>query len=411
MTLLRRLLIAGSGGSFTVPVGFESFTISDAPEGGWSEVGAPRGAYNSMTDQTIIGYVCGNDRPNDIEVIAWDHASQTKVGPVQLHDHLTGGISTDPDSHNAPAVLVAADGTYITAYCAHRASTMWIRRSTTTDIEGGWELEQNTTLPSAQYTYPNLVYLSDNDTYYLFWRDGSSLYVANSTDGWTTLNDGPTNIYTAPGHLYFAITTNSVDRIDIVVTDTAPELSGGNGLWHFYATSAGTFHETDGTTISGLPFDTTDLTEVQPTDGDIFPYSLSYTADGRPVVGCATQQSTPIMNFEYRWSGSAWERHDVAETGPYTVGGTAGANICIFDDATRAVLTLREGIGDLGQVDEYRTDDDGETWTFYRHVTTDAIQPAGYVHVRDAAPELKVLWMEGPFPAGDDFSVGTAGYA
>lgn len=409
--------MTGSGGSFTVPVLPQAFNVTDPPEGGWSEVGAPRAAYAS--GHTYIGYVCGNTRPNNIEIVDWNHSTQTRSGPFVLRASMSDGVSTVPDSHNAPAVLVRPDGIIVTAFSGHAAPTLRFRRSAVPvpfDItdSGNWELEQNTlVVPNTSATYPNLVYLSDNATYYCFWRDFTvnALYMATSDDGWVT-TPGRTHLVEVPGHMYFAIWTNGVDRIDFVVTDTAPEKnngvaapSTGNGLWHMYMLSDGTFHQTDGTTISSLPFSSpTELQQIIAPPSDVFPYSLSYLANGRPIVGCCTQTVNPAEVWTMEWTGSAWQRYDVAEVA------APGANICV--DATNANRALVDyPAGSTNILEEYVRTASGSPWTLNRTITNAGNQPNGMVNVFNGASDLRIIWQYGTFAGSDDFDAGVKGIA
>lgn len=418
--IARHLLATGrgtgssTGGSGGLVGSSQPFTITSVPEGGWSEVGAPRAAYAS--GHTFIGYICGNTRPNNVEIVDWNHSTQTRTGPFILRASLGGGSSTTPDSHNAPAVLVRPDGIIVTAYSGHAADQLRFRRSTVAvpfDItnSANWELEKNTlVVPNSTCTYPNLVYLSANTTHYVFWRDSgvSDFFMATSTNGWDT-TPGRTWLVNVPGHMYFAITDNGVDRIDFVITDTAPEKnngvaapSTGNGLWHMYMLSDGTFHKTDGTTISSAPFDITELQQVVAPPSKVFPYSLSSLANGQPIVGCASQTVNPAQVWTMEWTGSAWQRYDVATVA------AAGANICVdAANPNRALVDYPSGSTNI--LEEYVRSASGSPWTLNRTITNAGNQPNGMVNVKNSASDLRMIWQYGTFNGSDDFDAGVMG--
>src|SRR5204862_3948000 len=83
--------------------------------------------------KTHIGLVQCETTENDIGVVAWDNATQTLGTPFLPHAALSDGGSTDPDTHNQPAVTRLADGTIVTAYCGHGSHDMRIRVSTSPD--------------------------------------------------------------------------------------------------------------------------------------------------------------------------------------------------------------------------------------------------------------------------------------
>lgn len=415
--LARRLLIA-AGGRATFPAPLGPDVIRAAPNAGaWTEVTGPH-AWHDGT-RTYIGWVGGNSKPNDIEVFARLDGGGSE-GPVLLADHLTEGASTDPDSHNGPAVLVRPDGYIVVAYCGHQATLMRVKVSNDPDdITAGFTVASAFSHTGVTWTYPQLSQLSAaSDRIYISMR---GQITSGAIGGhWQNYSDdgGATwgseyEIYrptTGAPLVYSAFASNGIDRIDYAVTDYASDHVGGYGLWHFYMDETGAFFKSDGTAIGGgLPMDQSDLTQIVATGGDAYPYSVSYTNDGRPVIACQSKQADPVEIFEYRWSGSAWARHDIDTSDPISPSILSlGGGCHVWNDSQR--FYSAKMVDGLLQMFEFTSSDDGATWAS-RQVTHSTEQPNSPVYVVDNGPELAVIWFIGTLGTDSDFDYGLQGIA
>lgn len=407
MVVARRLLLGG-GGAFPVPP-LPFTVVAELNAGGWSEVTGPHAVYDGA-GRTFIAWVGGNNKINDIEVAAYVHATGAIEGPVLLKDNLTGGTSTSPDSHNGPAVCIASDGHLVVAYCAHNSALMTVKRSNA-PIAAGWVASGFTSAITANtsgtMTYPMLASLGS--TLWLCWRDrdgaGARIRRASSTDGGATWNPDAVLFEVAADFVYSAFAGGS-SRIDFAVTDKEPD-AGDYGLWHFYMEEDGDCFKSDGTSAGAVPLDTTDITQLVPTGNDSYPYSVSYTADARPVIACQTKTEDPVEIFEYRWSGSAWARHDIDTSDPISPSVlSVGGGCHVWSNANRFIHSKM--VSGALRVVEYRTTDDGVTWT----QVADHGSGSSPVYVR-AGSGLVALWFSpaSSFTDSDTFEPGLAGVA
>jgi hypothetical protein len=399
--LERLLLVAQGGANFVAPVpAFDVTTLLAATEaGGWTEANADHATYGNGT--TYVGWVGGNSKVNDIEIAAYDHDSQTWAGPVLLHDNLNEGSSTSPDSHNGPAVLIRDDGHLIVAYVGHNAAALRVKISNDPwDIVAGFG-SPITAVSGGEMTYPMLAQLGSR--IYMFWRDrsgaGARLESSYSDDGGATWSSVLNVFDTSADFLYQAFAFNST-RIDIAVTDKEPD-AGDYGLWHFYMEEDGSVFKSDGTEITGFsyPLAESDLTEIMPTGNDHYPYALSYTDDGRPVIAWQTKAADPVEFGEHRWTGSAWTNTTIDTSDPISPSVLSVGGGCHFWNDSERFITAKMTGGEL-QLFGYLSSDDGATWSSGAQLGDfpDANSP---VHVRDGQPDVAALAFDGLFASNN----------
>lgn len=402
MSAIRRLLaVAAGGGNYPAPApGLSVREILAAGDaGGWTEANADHATYSG--GRTYVGWVGGNSHVNDIQVAAYVHATQTWEGPMLLADNLTEGTSTSPDSHNAPAVLVRDDGHIVLAYCAHNGATMYFKISDTTDITDGFG-SPIWAATGGQMTYPMLAQLGSR--IYLFYRDrsgdGARLERVYSDDGGETWSS-QLNVYDTDNDFLYQAFAFSDTRIDFAVTDKEPD-AGDYGLWHFYMEEDGSVFRSDGTEITGFsyPLATSDLTEIMPTGNDHYPYALSYTGDGRPVVVWQTKAADPVEFGEHRWDGAAWTDVTIDTSDPISPSILSVGGGCHFWDDPDTFITAKVVGGSL-ELFAYTSGDDGASWSSGVQLG-DLPVPNSPVHVRDGQPELAAIAFAGLF-ASDDF--------
>lgn len=390
------------------------FVLYAAPNAGaWTEVLGPH-AYYAGT-RTYIGWVTGNADPNDLEIVARVDGG-TYEGPVVLALNLSGGATTTPDSHIAPAVLVLPSGKIVVAYCPHQgaAITVKISNSANNITDGFGSPITVDFVTGGTYTYPMLAYTSANSRLWLFirWAEAShaGIYAQYSDDGGSTWSPlGYLTDFASPtSTVYSAFASNGVDRIDFAVTDGPPEQAGGYGLWHFYMDETGACFDSDGTPITAV-LTTSEMTEIVADTGDSYPYAMSYTANGRPVIAAQSKNVNPVEIYEWRWSGSAWARHNIDTSDPISpsilsVGGGS------HDPGDSLRFITGKVVSGVQQIWLYTSTDDGVTWSGSQLTTTGAT-PNSPVYVQNAGAELTWLWFIGTFTSSSNFDVGLEGVA
>lgn len=399
MTALRAIIgITGQYAGIAVP---SVVTVRSATNAGaWTEMAGPHAEF--ANGKTYIAWVGGNaSKTNDIEIAAYDNVAGTITGPILLHDNLSGGSTTSPDTHLGPALIVLPSGFIVTAYSGHTARPMNLKVSNSAyDITAGFTAGITITPTTGNYTYPMLAYTSANGRVWLFFRfqesggTNAGIGRAYSTDGGYTWTGG-TKLFQVSGNFaYSAFASNGTDRIDFAVTDKEPSDPSGYGLWHFYQDEFGDVFESDGTQITGFsyPLATSDLTQILATGNDRYPYSLSYTADDRPVIAVQSKAAATVHIGEYRWSGSAWQAHTIDTSSPISgsilsVGGGAHD----WNNANRFV-SAKMVTGSLEMM-LYTSNNDGSTWTGTQLASSGA-NPNSPVYIRSAGAGLSWLWFD-----------------
>lgn len=410
--LARRLLVAAAGGAgFTQPVG--GFGIPAPNAGGWTEVLGPHAVRDN--ERTYIGWTGGNSKPKDIEVVAFDHALSTLEGPTLLHHALSDGVESAPDSHEGPGLLVLPDGKILAAYMGHGAGSFRTRRTVSAGDISAWTTEVVKSPIAGLLTYAQVSYCSSNDRCWITYRQesgGQSYQVrSHSDDHGDTWANGSQFWQSNHANHYSAFASDGVSRIHYATTDDNPN-AGGYGLYYFQMdTATGNLYAADGTTLlassASLPAEPSDVTQLHDGSGDEYPYSLSFTADGRPVIACQSKFADPVEIFEYRWSGSAWVRHAITTSDPISPSIlSVGGGLHVWGDASRFITSRMSG-GEL-VVSEYRSADDGATWAWF----ADYGSGSSPVYVRDG-DGLVALWFApaSSFTGSHDFDPGLAGTA
>ena len=167
----------------------------------------------------------------------------------------------------------------------------------------------------------------------------------------------------------------------------------------------------DGTGISA-PFPIDDTTRADD-GGDLKRWvsDIGVGSDGHPRIlwmRYPNNNGTVIEYWHSRWTGSAWTAHKVTDDGAglyspevYYHGGLR------FHDGDTTRVYLSAPIAGVRQIQEWRTDDDGETWAQYRVITSGGssgdplkLRP---VCVRNGDGRINVMWSEGAYTTYVDF--------
>jgi hypothetical protein len=389
--------------------------LSAAPSGGWTQVQLDRAVY--YDGYTYFGYTEGTDGDN--EVRAYNHATGTTSAAFVLKAAV-GGIEGAPDTHDAPVFLVReSDHRLIAFYSGHASSQMWMRITTNPlpDITA-WDAEVNldSQLGKTLYTYPSAVQLRGvtNDPIYLFFRDTqgtpgggdetSVMCFSVSTDGGATWS-AATELFKRANYLpYWVIDSDFDTRIDVFATD-GTNTEGSINAYHFYYD--GTWRQSDGTSMGSPTFDLNDPTEVFTAGAETIANTHVWdvhTNDGDPMLLIPIDTGSDIRWDRYHWDGAAWQVRDIV-----THTGNDPGGAC-FDMADPDVVYLARPVSGTYQMFRYQTNDDGATWSSRQ--LTESVEVTGALaptRVRDRAPGLRVLWLDGDLSSYLAYDVGTFG--
>lgn len=393
-------------GSPTQPVPITE--LAPAPAGGWLPIAmsSPHAMY--ADGKTFWGYVDGTN--GDICIAAYEHATSTLIGPVVLNN------AFGTDDHNAPAVLIRSyDQRIVVVYCDQATPTSIRKIISTNPLDiTDWSSTSTLTPAGSNYLYTTLIQVADvgPNRIYMYWKDfpnptTTRMREASSSDAGGTFGGG--SALWESTNAYWVIASDGLSRIDYVVTDSAPSL-GVNNLYHFYQdTSLGQLYTSDGTPIVGIPIGPSDATLIYNGSEPMWPYSITYTSDGRPTVACATQESNPKYRDLRYISGTTWQESLITTSG---VGGFFGDQVQGIayapTDANRVILGKHVG-SSVFEMFQYVSSDDGQTWTGTQLTTGSGTDlPNAPAQVMDHGP-FAFLWLTGEFTSESDYSFATIG--
>lgn len=384
----------------------DPFVITAAPDGGWLMTTRPKAWY--LNGRTYFAYVQGTN--GDVEINYWDHASRLAGSPFTLHAGLQA------DTHATPALgLRQSDSRIMTLYSRQVGPAFYKRLSTNPeDISAfGAETDLDTFIGGSSYTYPMPWELGDDDEWHLYYRSG------NATRRWArVISSDDTATWTAGQAIFDLSNTGyiisqktSESRIDFLVTDGSPGTDSDVSVFHCYY-EGGSFKKTDGTTITGLPFDESDLTLVYDgSGGNSGARAVDVRMDGTDVIGLFYVFSSS-SDARYRWAwwnGSAWATFEVADDAKFAgVDWLTGGAALDPVDPTRMYCS-RDVSGTM-EMFKYATDDNGSSFD------DTAITVGSVVHQHTPTvpvnrdDSLRVMWPTG-FGTPSNYSAGISGSA
>jgi hypothetical protein len=230
--------------------------------GAWCWYQDERAVIDFATRKLVLGSVAsgsgvgGSARDGAIDAVIFDLES----GTSERYALAKFGC----DDHNAPGILVRADGKYIAMYAQHYDqynSRYRIFDGTT------WTPEQRfdwTTIPGGtDYTiaYSNLYFLSSEGRMYNFARANhrcpNLLYSTNLGDSWTYGGILATNTSNTYNKGYYKYWGNGVDRIDFILTEQHPR-DTTTSIYHGYIKD-GKSYRSDGVVADENIFDTLNI--------------------------------------------------------------------------------------------------------------------------------------------------------
>lgn len=236
------------------------------------------------------------------------------------------------DDHNYPVVCQRSDGRLVVFYCAHRLAAP-IRYRVSVNVGtmvGGWSQEYTISVSATNPTYPSPVRLTaETNKFFLFFRNGvdAALSYLTSADLDTVtpatvdggaLGSEPTwsaekqlTVGSGTQGIYTKVTSNNVDRIDILITDAVGDTSGAkNDIRHGYYVG-GNWYTSLGVSLgsAATPIAFTDFTPVATSAapdsfGDVWVWHIQ----NRPTTNLLVNESV----FGSWSAGSATATNNVA---------------------------------------------------------------------------------------------------
>jgi hypothetical protein len=414
----------GGGGSFVAP-GWDVSALAAAPHGGTCWFNGPCAVRNPTTAQTYIGYVNGTN--GDVCARTVDDTTLS-VGAEQV---VYPGFEID--DHDAPSFLVRASDGYVCMGFALHVGDLYFAKGLSagvlpTGLSGGQVVnitsQVGTHGAGYGYTYAGLAQLSSEaNTLYMFFRWHNSSGAGHVSYSKSTDNGATWGARVDVAAItYHQFVVSGTDRIDFVCSphpDPANADITPASIYHFYM-KAGLYYKSDGTQITAsLPFAPSDMTLIY--DGTTtvgWLWDVAMGVDGKPVVTYVTyptQWSDHRYNYA-RWTGSAWDSHEIVSAGgPFCSGSVGGATLQSYsggvvldrEDPTKVMCSVGVG-GGVWESRLYATVDGGANFT-YETIEANGmnIRPIG---VQGHHPSLQWVWSPVDFyNTYLDYSEGTSG--
>jgi hypothetical protein len=420
----RLLLAAGGDGAFVVPGAAEAFTITSAPEGGWVWFASPKAIQNG-TD-TIIGYIRDGGTGGDVRAAVVDSATRTVTSTTMVYDNFLD------DDHEPPSFVVRPDGK-IMAALAYHVGEIYVGIGPSVGVIPDQAHLTNITSQvgslsgGAGYTYASIVYLDDEDRYYIFARYHDTgihphvVFTYSDDDGATW---APRT--TVADITYHQVVKNGTGRLDLVMSDHP--LFGQNDvagvpvtIQHTYYD--GTWHQSDGSAVT-LPIansgEATTVYDGSPATSWL--WDIAIDGSGHPVIVFQVQDDpfpTGAWHYGYaRWSGSAWVVNaNIADAGgsidpgadPAHGSTTYSGGIALdHEDPTRVLYSTDAGSTDH-QVYLATTSNGGASFVVTQ-LTDDSAHNVRPIWVKDHTDALQGLWLHGTYNDYNDYSQGIKGF-
>jgi hypothetical protein len=387
-----------------------SESVLDFGRGSWCWFQDPRAIY--FHEHTYAGWV---DDAGYVVVASIGRGGFTRTRIARL------GSRAYHDYHNAPGLLLEPDGRITAFYSAHSGPQMYARTTVSPGDISAWGPPALTPADppgAADFTYPNPVYLSTEQSAYLFWRGGGQpIFAVRDAHGdWSrarTLIDEPRGVP------YVKVDSNGRDAIYLAFTNGHPR----NRITSIYFAEyrGGALRHANGAVIATLG-----SSPIQPAQADVvydaranhntraWVDDVAATRDGLPVVLYTTMPySAAWRQYHYAW----WDGHDWQAR----VLGFGGASITTVQPERfysggmylnhNDPHVVYAAVGSFGhhRLERLSTWDGGRHWrrrwiTSNRDDTVRPVVPRGL-----PANEEVVLWMRGHYGRWQDPATSIVG--
>jgi hypothetical protein len=350
------------------------------------------------------------------------------------------------DDHDAPAFLERGDGRILAAWAGHGFDNRILSRVTLRPGDPSEWGDERAFVPSAssKVSYTNLYRLAaERGRIYDFFRgldDRFKPSTAWSDDGGERFTAGGVviDVPAAFRHRpYVKYASDGQGTVHLAYTEGHPR-DFDNSLYHLYYRD-GKLHRSDGSVIRSLAEGLRDPAEgTRIFQGD--PRNVAWVADleldgqGRPFVAYSVQKDSAGLppgqggsDHRYRiarWTGAAWEDHELAFAGTRLYAGEddyTGGVALVPGDSSRVFISTnadpKMGAPLVSSTDQRRhwevwkceTKDGGRSWRFEpvtRHSSFDNLRP---IVPRTAGPNEVLLWLRGTYRSYTDYSLEAVG--
>ncbi len=289
--------------------------------------------------------------------------------------------------------------------------TIYYRISTNVEDISSWGAEQTIT-GDAKYDYTNPIQLSgeSNKIYLIYrkWVTATEFYwgYVTSTDGGVSWSS-PKTLLSHTNYLYAKVDSNGVDKIYFTASGHPQHETSSTYFFYYYN---GGFYKADGTLIkteANLPMVLSDLDLVY--NGTAQGNYSSWVWDiavnnGIPYIAFATFPSTTDHRYNYaRWTGSAWDIHEITTAGGQMSGGGAAewgySGGIDLDHGDPTTLYLSKDISGQFEIQKATTSDGGSTWSFENVTSSSTEKNIRPVVIRNHTSDFPVVWMKGSYPS------------
>lgn len=409
--MTARRMLFGGGGRVTSTELAVSALLSPG-EGGGVWFGGPRAIRNGST--TILGYQTG-DSGGDVKNVIITNSTKTVSSTATLYNNFI------VDDHSPPSFVVRPDGVIMAAFAYH-VGELYVGIGASAGVLPAQAQVTNITSQvgalsgSAGYTYASILYLDDEDRYYIFFRyhDVTNVpyvgYTYSDDDGATWSAKTLVQQIT-----YHRVAKNGTDRLDLVVSDHPDHGQGDDGVTHtniYHLYYDGTWHKSDGTTLTPVIFNTAATQVYDGTTSRAWLWDIAIGGDGHPrivYVTYAEPYATGAWTYGWaRWTGSAWENKTVADAGTtiVTSGSEHYAGGIVLDPEDPNRVLYSSNSGGTFQIYLATTLDNGTTWSTTQ-LTSDSDKNVRPFWVSGHEGTLQAGWWYGTYTTYLSYSQGT----
>ena len=385
-------------------------------DGAWCWFQDPRAVFvNGTHTRTYVQWVTQDAQ---LQIGAYDHES----GKIKTH---TLKEQWGADDHNVGAFIVLPDKRLLVFYAQHNGSGLFCRTSVNPEDISQWE-DEVTINAAGRISYAHPVYLSDEKTFYVFWRAKNlKPTVATSKDAksWsaaaTLIQDqGRSRDDSRP---YTKIVSDGKSTIHFAFTDGHPRNESYNSVYYMRY-EGGQFFTADNQSVgcmNALPIPHRKSEVIyngKTTNVRAWVWDIALDDEGLPVIAYTRFPSKTDHRYCYaRWTGKKWRNVELVAGGgwfpqtpkgkiepePHYSGGMA------LDHSNPSTLYLSRQVEQIFEVEKWDSPDKGASWCSFsitpksQHLNVRPVVPRGY-----GGPTLHLLWMFGDYEHYTKFNTG-----
>lgn len=350
----------------------------------------PMSVYDAVSDKTFFTFSNGY-WPASVVAGYFDHARGVVGGVSRIID------LPDADGHRNPTIHIDAAG-HVYVFANGKSSPIWVRKSRYPRDLSVWDWAASV---PGQNTYSQPHALTPGEIT-VFYRPtpGFGWAFRRSSSGGASW--GAETVVVAPANPsvdgVYALTASRGSTVHMVwtVLDSSNQIR--RHLWHAQSSGGATWAKADGTPLP-LPIDARTGAERVFDSGDdqVNTQDMALDPAGNPLILVSHGQIGGSWRFKLvkRKSG-AWQAFDIGALGDrqFDCGGL------IVDSADRLRALLPTGMGgipseDGGQIEEWLSEDGGESWSLSRTLTSDPFNNNHVKVTRGGRPGFRAFWSYG----------------